>query len=690
MRRFAATAGAVITGLALGCSPDGGIGPGGPAAEVVVTGAPAGVFFVGDSVQLVATPLNRWGAILTNQPISWASSDEDVVAVSSAGRVTAIGGGAAQVTATSGDGIGTVNFLVSEGGEVGPAGATLVLWSGRVHLTIPSGVYATPTPVLATTVPSPPLHTQLVAGSAIRIEPNTLYLGNATLSMAYDPAVLPAGVPERNLELYRSTSAGWAAVPGSAVLVDEDRVQAPVFSAGTYALIGTPVDHLVISGGLKDGALVASQSGSLTATAFSEKNAALPGRPITWESSHPDRATVDGNGLVTAVSAGAVVIRASAEGKSDSTTVTVIARPVADWSQATEWSTFQGNARHTGLVPVTVDPVVFAFRWQKAPIGAGPLNPVTASAGQVFASTVSYFGTQRLVALNSTTGATMWSKDYGGIHGVHPPATGGGKVYVTTSGHGDSFLWQYDALTGAPGFKSAYTNQWSRFYAPVVLGDAIYMSGGYYGGMYAFSGAGEERWFVGTNQYDEWTPAVHDGLAYTYTGSYSAKVTAHDLTTGALAFEIPDPAFDWGGWSMHQAPVLGGANDLLATNGGRLLSFNLGTRTIGWTQTGSFSGTPAVADGVIYVLNVGRIEMRSQATGAYIDSWTPPEGTPRQPFILTNNLLFVSTATHTYAVDRATRRHLWRYPASGTLALAAEGILYISQANGALAAISVR
>ena len=33
---------------------------------------------------------------------------------------------------------------------------------------------------------------------------------------------------------------------------------------------------------------------------------------------------------------------------------------------APEWATFQGNAAHTGYVPVTIDPNQFATRWQLA------------------------------------------------------------------------------------------------------------------------------------------------------------------------------------------------------------------------------------------------------------------------------------------------------------------------------------
>ncbi len=36
-----------------------------------------------------------------------------------------------------------------------------------------------------------------------------------------------------------------------------------------------------------------------------------------------------------------------------STTVMVLEEPVPSWSQTTEWSTFQGNALHTGAIAAT-------------------------------------------------------------------------------------------------------------------------------------------------------------------------------------------------------------------------------------------------------------------------------------------------------------------------------------------------
>jgi outer membrane protein assembly factor BamB len=209
--------------------------------------------------------------------------------------------------------------------------------------------------------------------------------------------------------------------------------------------------------------------------------------------------------------------------------------------------------------------------------------------------------------------------------------------------------------------------------------------------MYAFNAtSGAERWFSSLNQYDQFTPAVSDGLVYAYTGSYQPKLTVADAATGATLYEIADPGFVWNGWSMGTAPTLGGRSNVLATNGGRLISFDLAARSIGYALSATFRGQPTVANGVVYVVNNNQVEARTDSDGSLQWSWAPPEGQPVGPMIATRNLLLVSTAANTYAVDLASRTQVWSYPAGGHLALSAQGILFIAQSSGRLTAISVR
>ena len=427
----------------------------------------------------------------------------------------------------------------------------------------------------------------------------------------------------------------------------------------------------------------------LAATVRDFHNQVIPGAAVTWSSAPASIVTVSSTGLVTGVSPGMAVVTASSGGVFAADTITV-KHSLADWSEAVEWTTYQGNAGHTGYNPVSMDPNVFQELWSTT-VSTAALNPVTAGDGKVFVTTNAYFGVQDAKALDARTGSALWSRNFGNIHSVHPPAYANGTVYLQTGGHGDSFLWGLDAANGSVRSQSPYLNQWSRYFAPVIVGATVYVAGGYYGGMYAFSATeGVQRWFATLNQYDQFTPAVKDGLVYAYTGSYQPKLTVADAATGATQYEIADPGFVWDGWSMNTAPTLGGASNVLATNGGRLISFDLQSRGIGYALKSSFRGQPTVANGVVYVVNGAQVEARNESDGSLLWSWTPAAGQPVGPMIATKNLLLVSTAANTYAVDLAARQQVWSYPAGGHLTLSAQGILFIAQSSGRLSAVSVR
>jgi hypothetical protein len=427
----------------------------------------------------------------------------------------------------------------------------------------------------------------------------------------------------------------------------------------------------------------------LSATAIDFHNQAIPNAAFAWTSAPASVAAVSSTGLVTGVAPGTAAVSASSGGAFAADTITV-RRPAADWSGAVEWTTYQGNASHTGYNPVLMDVRVFQELWSRT-VSSAALNPVTAGDGKVFVTTNTYFGIQQAKSLDVHTGNELWSRDFGNIHTVNPPAYANGTVYLQTGGHEDSFLWALDAASGSVRFQTAYGNQWSHYFAPVIVGATVYMAGGYYGGMYAFSATeGVQRWFASLNQYDQFTPAVSNGLVYAYTGLYQPKLTVTDATTGAIVYEIADPGFVWDGWSMNTAPTLGGVSNLLATNGGRLISFNLTARSIGYALGPGFRGQPTVANGVVYVANNAQVQARNESDGSLQWSWTPPEGQPTGPMIATKNLLLVSTAANTYAVDLTSHNQVWTYPAGGSLTLSAQGILFIAQSSGRLAAVSVR
>ncbi|CAB1059315.1 Vibriolysin, extracellular zinc protease (EC @ Pseudolysin, extracellular zinc protease (EC [Olavius sp. associated proteobacterium Delta 1] len=356
------------------------------------------------------------------------------------------------------------------------------------------------------------------------------------------------------------------------------------------------------------------------------------------------------------------------------------------------WTTYQGNPSHSGYVPLSLDPQSFTERWVKT-LSTRALNPVAAADGRVLVSPRSYYYDPQLFVLSAANGEIAWQKDFDAVYSVNPPAYDDGIVYVQI---GEEFarrtppyLQAYNVANGNLIFQSPFDAQSEINYAPTIYNGNVYVNGGDYGGAYSFDGwTGEQLWFVRLNQYDEWTPAVNEEFVFAYTGEYSPELTVINRQSGVTAFSIPDPNFDWNGWSMNLAPVLGSENNVIVIQADRLISFDLGTRTIGWEIQESFKGQPSVANGRIYAISAGALSVRNESTGAPLWSWSPPSGSLRGTMIATDSHIFVGTDAATYAIDLNTQTQVWSYPAGGKLALS-EGLLFIATESGTLVAITV-
>jgi len=374
----------------------------------------------------------------------------------------------------------------------------------------------------------------------------------------------------------------------------------------------------------------------------------------------------------------------------------VNATPLATLPGASDWNTFQGNAGHTGYVPVTLDPARFNRRWKwKIPASdatsTAHLTPIVAANDMVYVVASSRFGAAAAYAISETDKTLTWKYELGALHAVHPPAVQDSKVFLASSGHGDTFMWSFNAMNGALLSKVAFTSQWSSYYAPTVIDDQVYNNGGYYGGLLRFQQTdGSISWFNSSlPQVDEWTPAVDAAYAYAF---LAGSLYAIDRATGETAYSIKDPDWSFNSYSQYAAPMLGasgtviGINYRLYTGSNRLIGFDTGSRTIRWSIPGRFMGEPAIAKGIIYAVNGTQLEARRESDGSLLWSWVPNEtnadpfatGYPPANVIVTDNLVFVSTTTRVYAVDLSTHAQVWSFPRPGRLALSRNGVLYIS------------
>lgn len=371
---------------------------------------------------------------------------------------------------------------------------------------------------------------------------------------------------------------------------------------------------------------------------------------------------------------------------------------LSPWTDVPDWTMFQGDAAHTGYVPVTLNPDRFATRWQRAATASSTMggsffypmrNMVTISGGQLFDAE----GTN-LIASNEYDGSVNWQYSFATLDdpSANPPAVADGVVYAAAGHQSSTYLFAFDAVSGALQFKSQMWSQWETYLAPTIGPNGVYTNAGTYGGLYGFDKAGNQLFFDGQlAQTSQWTPAVDSTGVYCYTGG---RLQVFEPLTGTLLHQITDPTFDNFVYQINGSPVLGAPGSVFVANyanawinggaiGNTLLNFDLTTDSIKWQAAGVYSSTPAYHSGRLYAANANpvRLEVRSELDGSVSWSWVPPQAgdaTFASEVLLTDNLVFVCTNLALYAIDVNTHKTVWSYPIVGRLALSAQGVLYVA------------
>lgn len=242
---------------------------------------------IGQTGTITATPKSADGTALTGRSIAWSSRDPGVATVNSSGLVTAKAAGSTLIEATS----------------EGVTGVTLVTVA---NVPVSSVVVSPDTATLA-------------VGQSKQLSAKTFDAGGAELS----GRTITWSSSNEDVASVSSTGKVLAVAPGSATITATSEGKS---DQATITVIAPVSSVTVVPDSIS---VIVGNTSTLTATVKDGSGNTLSGRTVTWKSDNTGVATVDANGVVTGVAAGATTVTATSEGKSGSAKVVVTLEPVA-------------------------------------------------------------------------------------------------------------------------------------------------------------------------------------------------------------------------------------------------------------------------------------------------------------------------------------------------------------------------
>jgi glucose dehydrogenase len=172
-------------------------------------------------------------------------------------------------------------------------------------------------------------------------------------------------------------------------------------------------------------------------------------------------------------------------------------------------------------------------------------------------------------------------------------------------------------------------------------------------------------------------PAVFNGVVYACGGGQGwGGVFALNASSGAHIWytPLPDKSHDC-------APTF--KDGVLYVNSGGVVALNASTGAVQWRWdlTSYINGSPAVANGLVYVAAVdNNVYAINAATGALV--WKYATGDPVWSVpTVANGMVYVSSNDYNvYAINAATGALVWKYAAGGTTfdVIVANGVAYVA------------
>lgn len=359
----------------------------------------------------------------------------------------------------------------------------------------------------------------------------------------------------------------------------------------------------------------------------------------------------------------------------------LIVRSPANLSRAStkaEWPAARHNLAHTGYNAADPGGSRYTLAWSTASLG--PINQwgkplqLAIADEKVVAISSATFQVMSLVTFQATDGTRLWQKEIRNVgNGVSAPTLAHDTIYYMVNNHSaDTYLYAISLENGEQYWRFPINAQWQLSVIPIVVGNQVFVYGGYTGGLYSVAaGSGARHWFSWLENYEDYAPAFADNRLYTLT-RYGFR--AIDPATGQTLRHAESVPFDG-----VIAPVIAEGMALISTGS----ALSLDTHAIQWsTDGGKIKILPATADGIVYRVTEAGVQALRLRDGALLWAFTLPESLLYDP-VVAGNYLYVASANTTYVLNRITRQLVWQSSPGGALAVA-NGFLYVGTADNRL------
>jgi outer membrane protein assembly factor BamB len=306
-------------------------------------------------------------------------------------------------------------------------------------------------------------------------------------------------------------------------------------------------------------------------------------------------------------------------------------------SNSDDWPMFQHDLTHTGYSPAHVSDKPDVL-WT-APKGLGG-SPIIAN-GSVFVLDLGH-----LYCFDLTNGKQVWNKSVGGGMPDCSPAIYSNNIYTP--------LGAYNAQTGAMVLN--YSNY--RGYSSPTISDGIIFFGSHFNkGLFALNvNTGDKIWNYTTGGAVDSSPAVANGRVYFQSNDgYLYSINA--LTGSKIwSFKMNEPSN-----YMQSSPAIVG-QDLFISGKNQIYCINAitGNKLWNFSETDSSMSSPAIANGVVYVVGFGtKIWALNASTGAQI--WcNPSDGSGCSPAVA-DGVVYIGGSWRIAAINASTGTKIWNF-----------------------------